>query len=651
MTWVNTQLAEYVKEYLLIAESGAGAAVAAADAGAGGGGGERGGRKEGLPDESDMASIEAKARVLSRLMVLSVAEVPGAAWLALGQRLTQLCSHAYLPWGAQERAVALVQHLLRFAGRTSTATSQAAALLCGVAGEEVVSFMTTQVLRTLRSSDTSTSAPATLSRVNLMLNGLEAIALLAAAAPGKGDEDGRWFGIGQLRMALRSASESLGDCAISIIQRAAAGVSGREEEGRGGEGGEGEGRGGEGKGGEKGDGGLGLVVALRVVRGVAGPLLVHVRHLGPLLPGCRVPAVARSVCMVEVGARPASIPTREWRLVSTSFASERLLALDALLDASTLAMPSALGDSGSGHDVRGGGAGRGDAWVLPLGDGDAATPNLWQSVGGVGGGGAGAGESGAKEVARTMVKAVLRMVDDAVQDGYALELLQCLARLVPDAVLLDARAAFPSVGKGALRDENLDEDLLLQVLQGAWGVAQQFLQEGRVKGHYTGGDWPQLSRSMMVAFLRAAFHPRLWAVRAAHSGALKARWDTCWRDSRDSARFIKLFATYSCVMWRRFPESLLFYAAAVAELAMYGLPEVSDSVADMPLEAHRLSAGAHAGGIWEGGGGSRAQHGALSAEEAHEDLETDHLDLLLEGRETFVLILTSLVCLVAPHWL
>ena len=78
---------------------------------------------------------------------------------------------------------------------------------------------------------------------------------------------------------------------------------------------------------------------------------------------------------------------------------------------------------------------------------------------------------------------------------------------------------------------------------------------------------------------------------------------------------------------------------------MYGLPEVSDSVADMPLEAHRLSAGAHAGGIWEGGGGSRARHGALSAEEAHDDLETDHLDLLLEGRETFVLILTSLVLL------
>jgi hypothetical protein len=241
-----------------------------------------------------------------------------------------------------------------------------------------------------------------------------------------------------------------------------------------------------------------------------------------------------------------------------------------------------------------------------------------------------------------MVRAVLRMVDDAVQDGYALELLQCLARLVPDAVLPDARATFPSVGKGALREDILDEELLLQVLQGAWGVAQQFLQEGRVKGHYTGGDWPQLSRSMMVAFLRAAFHPRLWAVRAAHSCALKARWDTCWRDSRDSARFIKLFATYSCVMWRRFPESLLFYAPAVAELAMYGLPEVSDSVADMPLEANRLSAGAHAGGIWEGGGGSRAQHGALSAEEAHDDLETDRLDLLLEGRETFVRILVLL---------
>ena len=350
--------------------------------------------------------------------------------------------------------------------------------------------------------------------------------------------------------------------------------------------------------------------------------------------------------MAEMGARPACIPTRDWRRVATSFSSERLLALDALLDACTLAAPPAAGDGGdSGDTATGGWGGRGDAWVLPLGDGDAATPNSWRSLGvgaGSAGVGAGAGEPGAQEVATKLVRAVLDTADDAVQDGYALELLQCLARLVPDAVLSDARAAFPRVGNGALREETVDEALLLEVLAGSWAVAGQFLQEGRVKGHYTGGDWPQLSRSIMVAFLRTAFHPRLWAARAAHSGALKARWEACWKDCRESARFVKLFATYSCVMWRRFPESLLFYAHGVAELAMYGLREVSDSVADMPIEANPLSAGAHAGGIWEGGAGSRGQQGAVSEQEARDDLECDRLNLLLEGRETYVRILVLL---------
>ena len=113
-----------------------------------------------------------------------------------------------------------------------------------------------------------------------MMDGLEALALLAAAAPGsgegKGRQDGSWLGVGQLRLALRSASDSLSESAIAIIQRAAAGVSGVGVEG----------------GGEGARGGVSLVVALRVLRGVAGPLLVNVRNLGPMLPNCRIPALA-----------------------------------------------------------------------------------------------------------------------------------------------------------------------------------------------------------------------------------------------------------------------------------------------------------------------------------------------------------------------
>ena len=111
MVWINRQLAEHVHEYLLVTSAEAGGA------------GTTGGKKEGLPDESDVALIESKARVLARLMVLSTAEMPAAgagssAWQVLGQRLLQLCSHAYLPWSAHERAVALVHQLVRTACRT-----------------------------------------------------------------------------------------------------------------------------------------------------------------------------------------------------------------------------------------------------------------------------------------------------------------------------------------------------------------------------------------------------------------------------------------------------------------------------------------------------------------------------------------------------
>jgi hypothetical protein len=113
---------------------------------------------------------------------------------------------------------------------------------------------------------------------------------------------------------------------------------------------------------------------------------------------------------------------------------------------------------------------------------------------------------------------------------------------------------------------------LRHVLTASWTVAHEFIEEGRVKGHFTGSDWPQVSRAIMTAFLRAILHPRLWAVRGAHadSSALRQRWVACWLECRQSARFIKMFVTYSCSLWRRFPESALHYAPFMAHMTIYG---------------------------------------------------------------------------------
>ena len=171
---------------------------------------------------------------------------------------------------------------------------------------------------------------------------------------------------------------------------------------------------------------------------------------------------------------------------------------------------------------------------------------------------------------RALLQSVLEEAESAAQDGHVLPVLQCLLRLLPDAVLSDACGASPGVGKGVLGEETVDEVLLNECLAVAEVVALQFLQEGRVKGFYAGGDWPQQSRTIIVAFLRASFHPRIWAVRAAHTqkegagegagGALFRRWVACWQEFRESPRFIKLFATHTCVLWRLFPGSLLFYS-------------------------------------------------------------------------------------------
>jgi len=77
--------------------------------------------------------------------------------------------------------------------------------------------------------------------------------------------------------------------------------------------------------------------------------------------------------------------------------------------------------------------------------------------------------------------------------------------------------------------------------------------------------------------------------------------------------------------------------------------QVSDSCADVPLEASPLSAGTQVGGIWQGGVGSRILRGAFSEQQQAEDLDTDHHNHLLEGRETYVRILVALTLLHVRH--
>ena len=566
------------------------------------------------PDQTDLQLINEKAQIRARLMILSAdgSMAAASAWQMLAQRLSHLCTHAYLPWSAQERALALLHQVLRISRRSNSARAHALALCSGAAGAEAVSYMASDVVATLRSfcvpvagSLRSACAPAsgTLARVELMMSTLESMALFAFARAHTHTHTHTSAPDAQLsalRANLRNAGETLADAASTVLTAGASSASlcaGGTAESRG----------------------VGVVVALRVMRGVAGPLLVDVRLLGDTLAGSRIREVAETVSTVALGDRPEHIEPREWRRVMTAYSSERLLALDAILDACTLsttpqhpavvlsssaaaselssevAAPAGRAILSSETRARSSEVGaerereRGtshcntlqhaDTWMMALGDGDLSTPCAWRSLAlahpAAAPKGEGTGEGGG--MAKKLVRRVLAATESAVQDGHALALLQCLTRLLPDAVLSDTRGDFPQVGHGLLTDSALDIELLQQVLDSAWAVAQQFLQEGRVKGHFTGGDWPQLSRSIMVAFLRTVFHPRIWAVRAAHapSSPLHARWHDCWQQCRDSARFMKLFTAYSCVMWRRFPASLVSYSTAVAHMMLYGLREVS----------------------------------------------------------------------------
>ena len=636
--WISRQVLEHAREYLLIAAPGGGA-----------------GRTEPWPDESELEGLHAKACGLARVMALTVQ--PGAArrgrgadsvWGLVESRLSRICTHAYLPWSAAERAVMLLKHVLMTVRRARSSAdaqllAEVIALCAGPAGVDVVSYALEEVAKVMASASAGSAgagAMAQSARVNLMMEVLEEVASVSAravvearAAEGRVEEGVAAVGaetVGQhrassgaisllqlsgLRHTLRSAGESLHAHAARLDAEGPA------------------------------NSGVAAALALRVVRGLAGPLLTDVRHLGAALPGSRVRNLALRVRMLSLGERPAGVPPREWRGVATAFSSERLLAMDAILDACTLHVTPTLT---LGHEHAAAAAAADgcrpteESWMLPLADSDEATAVSWRSLrrealGGAAGGGD--AEQQFRDVARQLTEAVLEAADSAVQDGHALPLLQCLMRLLPDAVLSDARGAFPSTdGGGVLGEEEVDEALLERVWVAAEAVAGQFLEEGRIKGFYAGGDWPQLAQSMMLAYLRVVFHPRLWAVGAlqgAH-GALLRRWAACWDKYQDAPRFVKLFATYSCVLWRRFPQSIRGYEGHLALLAIYGTPPPSDSVAGTPLDTHTVA-------------GALAELGAGGVGGEDDALDMDRHRLLLEGKETFVRVLVTFMLVRVHH--
>ena len=634
--WISRQVLEQAREYLLIAAPGGGA-----------------GRTEPWPDESELEGFHAKACGLARVMALTVQPVAArggrgadSVWGLVESRLSRICTHAYLPWSAAERAVMLLKHVLVTARRARSSAdaqllAEVVALCAGPAGVEVVSYALEEVAKVMSSASAGSAgqgAMAQLARVNLMMEVLEEVASVSAralvearAAEGRVEEGGAAVGaatVGEhrasnsalsllsgLRHTLRSAGESLHAHAARLDAEGPA------------------------------NGGVAAALALRVVRGLAGPLLTDVRHLGAALPGSRVRNLALRVRMLSLGERPAGVPPREWRGVATAFSSERLLAMDAILDACTLHVAPTL-TLGHEHAAAAAAAdGRmpmEESWMLPLADGDKATAVSWRSLRSEARGGAAGGEDTEpqfRDVARQLTEAVLEAADSAVQDGHALPLLQCLMRLLPDAVLSDARGAFPSTdGGGVLGEEEVDEALLERVWAAAESVAGQFLEEGRMKGFYAGADWPQLAQSMMLAYLRVVLHPRLWAVGALQGaqGALRRRWAACWDKYQDAPRFVKLFATYSCVLWRRFPQSICGYERHLALLAIYGTPPPSDSVAGTPLDAHTVA-------------GALAELGAGGVGQEDDALDMDRHRLLLEGKETFVRVLVTFMLVRVHH--
>ena len=52
---------------------------------------------------------------------------------------------------------------------------------------------------------------------------------------------------------------------------------------------------------------------------------------------------------------------------------------------------------------------------------------------------------------------------------------------------------------------------------------------------------------------------------------------------------MKLLVSRSCLVWKRYPDSIIYYSEHVAECCVYGLPEVSDSIADVDANDAPLS--------------------------------------------------------------
>jgi hypothetical protein len=52
---------------------------------------------------------------------------------------------------------------------------------------------------------------------------------------------------------------------------------------------------------------------------------------------------------------------------------------------------------------------------------------------------------------------------------------------------------------------------------------------------------------------------------------------------------LQLLVSRSTLVWKRYPESIIYYSKHVADCCLYGLPEVSDSIADVDANDAPLS--------------------------------------------------------------
>ena len=85
-----------------------------------------------------------RSRPRGRLMIISVSDAPPGsltAWDALHTSLSQMSTHAYLPWSAQERALALLREVAVVARRTRGAGRHALAVCAAAASHDVVAVI------------------------------------------------------------------------------------------------------------------------------------------------------------------------------------------------------------------------------------------------------------------------------------------------------------------------------------------------------------------------------------------------------------------------------------------------------------------------------------------------------------------------------